>query len=141
LAAGAPRAAADPLRDDLLGATMAGEFALQAGRLDEAAGWYLDAARVAGDDAGLAERATRIALLGKDDRTAADALALWRARAPQSVAMRAAGATLALRTGREREAARELRSLMRDPDPAGWQHALAVIATGPRDPAISVRMA
>src|SRR5690606_40855944 len=81
--------AAVPLREDVLGATMAGEFALQAGRLDEAAGWYLDAARAAGDeDAGLAERATRIALLGKDDRTAAAALELWRERAPESLAMR-----------------------------------------------------
>src|SRR5688572_4372825 len=50
----APPPASDPLREDVLGATMAGEFALQAGRLDEAAAWYLDAARAAGDgDPGL----------------------------------------------------------------------------------------
>ncbi|NLW97474.1 tetratricopeptide repeat protein [Luteimonas wenzhouensis] len=137
----APPPASDPLREDVLGATMAGEFALQAGRLDEAAAWYLDAARAAGDgDPGLAERATRIALLGKDDRTAAAALALWRARAPESLAMRAAEATLALRNGRSRRALRHLRGLMAEPDPAGWRHALAVIATGPRDPAASARI-
>src|SRR5690606_32668805 len=137
----APAQAAEPLREDVLGATMAGEFALQAGRLDEAAGWYLDAARAAGDaDAGLAERATRIALLGKDDRTAAAALDLWRERAPASVAMRAAEATLALRHGRSRRALRHLRALMEDPDPAGWRHALSVIATGPREPAAAGRV-
>lgn len=137
----APAAGEDPLRGDVLGATMAGEYALQAGRLDEAARWYLDAAGAAGDDdAGLAERATRIALLGKDDRIAAEALALWRARAPASIAMRAAEATLALRDGRERAALRQLKSLMLDPDPAGWRHALSVLATGPREPEVSARL-
>ncbi len=141
LALGPARAAGDPLRDDVLGATMAGEFALQAGRLDEAASWYLDAARAAGQgEAGLAERATRIALLGKDDALAERALALWSARAPDSLAMRAAEATLALRQGRERLALRRLRALVADADPAGWRHALTVIATGPRDPDVSGRM-
>jgi len=132
--------AKDPLREDVLGATMAGEYALQAGRLDQAARWYLDAARAAGDDAGLAERATRIALLGQDDRLAAEALALWRKRAPSSLSMRAAEATLALRTGRQRVAERELKALMRDPDPAGWRHALSVLATGAREPEVSGKL-
>ncbi|HJW45236.1 MAG TPA: hypothetical protein VJ484_01980, partial [Lysobacter sp.] len=57
--------------------TLAGEFALQAGKLDEAATAYLEAAR-AGNDAVLAERATRIALLANDNKRAAEALALWR---------------------------------------------------------------
>ena len=141
LVALAPAIAADePLRGDVLGATLAGEFALQAGRLDEAATWYLDAARASGDEAGLAERATRIALLGKDDRLAAQALALWKERAPDSLAMQAAEATLALRQGRERVALRQLRALIADQDPAGWRHALSVIATGPRDPAMSGRI-
>ncbi|MGY1521453.1 tetratricopeptide repeat protein [Luteimonas sp. A482] len=138
----APASAVDaPLREDVLGATMAGEFALQAGRLDEAAAWYLDAARAAGEgEAGLAERATRIALLGKDDRLGARALALWSERAPGSLAMHAAEATLALRQGRERAALRKLRALIAEPDPAGWRHALLVIATGPRDPEVSGRI-
>ena len=139
-AAFAQAPAKDPLRGDVLGATMAGEYALQAGRLDEASRWYLDAARAAGDDAGLAERATRIALLGQDDRLSAEALALWRKRAPESLPMRAAEATLALRSGRQRVAERELKALMRDPDPAGWRHALSVLATGARDPAVSAKL-
>src|SRR5690606_9185465 len=130
-----------PLREDVLGATMAGEFALQAGRLDEAAAWYLDAARAAGGgEAGLAERATRIALPGKDDRLGARALALWSERAPGSLPMHAAEAPLALRQGRERAALRKLRALIADPDPAGWRHSLSVIATGPRDPEVSGRI-
>ena len=83
--------------DDTLAATMAGEFAFQGGRLDEASDWYLRAAHASGDDAGLAERAARIALLANDDERAAEALALWRKRAPESLAMRGASATLALR--------------------------------------------
>src|SRR5688500_1810549 len=51
----------------LLTATIAGEYALQAGRLDEASDWYLKAAHASEDDAGLAERATRIALLANQD--------------------------------------------------------------------------
>ena len=70
---------------------MAGEFALQAGKLPEAARWYLQAAQ-AGHDVGLAELATRIALLANDDARAAQALALWQQRAPSSLAMRAAQA-------------------------------------------------
>ena len=64
--------------------------------MPEASRWYLQAAQ-ADDDAGLAERATRIALLANDDARAAQALKLWRQRAPQSLAMRAAEAALALR--------------------------------------------
>jgi len=55
--------------------TMAGEFALQAGDLNNAARWYLEAAKST-DDPGLAERATRIALLANDDARAAEGLKL-----------------------------------------------------------------
>lgn len=129
----------DPLRDDVLGATIAGEYALQAGKLDEAVDWYLAAARVAGDDAGLAERATRIALLGNDDDEAAEALAMWRDRAPRTLAMRAAEATLAMRQGKSRQARRELEALLRDPSDEGWRHALMVLGTA-RDPALSAKL-
>ena len=84
-------------KDDALTTVMAGEFALQAGQLPDAARWYLDAAR-RDDDAGLAERATRIALLAKDDARAAEALKLWRARSPRTLALRGAEATLAQAT-------------------------------------------
>src|SRR6476659_8737370 len=66
-----------PRGEDTLTATLAGEFALQSGRLDDAARWYLDAARGAQGDAGLAERATRIALLADDQKLASAALDLW----------------------------------------------------------------
>src|SRR5690606_41255931 len=42
---------------ETLAPLMAGEFALQSGQLDEAARWYLDAARAAEGDVPLAERA------------------------------------------------------------------------------------
>ncbi|MCD9028958.1 tetratricopeptide repeat protein [Luteimonas sp. BDR2-5] len=128
------------LRQDLLGASLAGEFAVQAGRLDEAANWYLDAARIAGDDAGLAERATRIALLAGDDRRAADALALWRRSAPDSLPMLAAEATLSLRGKRDRVARRQLEALLRNPDPDGWRHAFTVLSSGGRDPQQAARI-
>lgn len=123
----------DPLHQDVLGATLAGEFAVQAGRLDEAANWYLDAARQSDGDAGLAERATRIALLAGDDRRAAQALDLWRRNAPGSMPMLAAEATLSLRNGRDRAARRQLEALLRSGDPAGWRHAFTVLGGGARD--------
>jgi len=124
---------------DALTPVMAGEFALQAGQLPEAARWYLQAAQ-AQEDAGLAERATRIALLANDDQRAAKALKLWRQRAPQSLAMRSAEATLALRKRDERAAMRELTALLRAPDETGWRHALSVLGTGGRDQALAARL-
>lgn len=136
LALAAPAFGARPktVEGDVLEATLAGEYALQAGRLDEAAAWYLQAAQAAEGDAGLAERATRIGLLASDDKRSRVALALWRERAPTSPAMRAAEATLALRSGDMRRARRELEALTRDPDPRGWRHALTVLGTDAKDP-------
>ncbi len=133
----AARRAAEP---DALSPVLAGEYALQAGQLNAAARWYLEAARAAGDDAGLAERATRIALLAKDDKRAAEALKLWRKRAPQSLSMRAAEATLSLRRNDARDARRELEGLLRDPDPDGWRYALVALSSGGKDPALSGRL-
>jgi predicted Zn-dependent protease len=137
-------AAAATRSDDPVTATLAGEFALQAGRLDDAARWYLDAARAADGDAGLAERATRIALLADDDAGATAALKLWRQRAPRSLAMRAAEATLSLHRKDERTARRELEALMRDSNQAatadGWRYALSVLGSGVKDPKLSARL-
>ncbi len=130
----------DTLHQDLLGATLAGEFAVQAGRLDEAANWYLDAARQSDGDPGLAERATRIALLAGDDRRAAQALDLWRRHAPDSLPMRAAEATLSLRAGRDRVARRQLEAMLRSEDSAGWRHAFTVLGGGARDQAQATRL-
>jgi tetratricopeptide (TPR) repeat protein len=125
---------------DTLVATMAGEYALRAGRLDEAADWYLQAARSVEGDAGLAERATRISLLGNDNARSAQALKLWRQRAPHSLAMGAAEATLSLRDKRLRDARRELESLLRDPDPRGWRYAVAAMGSGGKDPEATAKV-
>jgi len=119
--------------EDPMVALLAGEFALQAGQLGEATDWYLAVARAVKDDPVLAERATRIALLANDDRRAAQALRLWRARAPETLVMRAAAATLELRAGRLGRAQRELEDLLRSPDPQGWRHARLALVGG-RDP-------
>src|SRR5690606_39024130 len=130
---------ADDARPDLLEATIAGEFALQAGKLEEAARWYLQAATAARDDAGLAERATRIALLAGDDASAGEALDLWRARAPASVPMHAATLTLALRLEQADKARSELRRLLAQPGDDGWRHALVALGSG-KHPALSARL-
>lgn len=140
----APARAARPGNgDQTLTATLAGEFALQAGRLDEAARWYLDAARAADGDAGLAERATRIALLANDDRRAGAALDLWRQRAPDALPMRAAEVTLAIRSGDARTARRDLDALLARPgtgDLAGWRYALAALGSAGKDPQLAGRL-
>ena len=129
-------AAGDPA---LLEAAIAGEFALQAGQLDEAARWYLQAATAASGDAGLAERATRIALLAGDDAASARALSLWRQRMPASLAMHAASLTLALRREEAAAARTELRHLLAQPGDDGWRHALVALGSG-KHPDASARL-
>ena len=139
----APAKAAVPAKTaagDLLEATIAGEFALQAGKLDEAARWNLEAARSAAGDAGLAERATRISLLAGDDAATAAALGLWRERAPDSLALRAADLTLALRREDETAARRDLASLLREPGPDGWRHALGALGGGGKHPQLVAKL-
>ena len=142
LAAPAWAAKPRPPADDTgraLESTLAGEFALQAGKLDEAAKAYLDAARM-GNDATLAERATRIALLAKDNKGAAEALKLWRRLGGDALAQSAAEATLALRRGDERTARRQLNALLETGQDAGWQQAVGVVSMGARDPEQSARL-
>lgn len=119
--------------------TLAGEFALQAGKLDEAAKAYLDAAR-AGNDATLAERATRIALLAKDNKRATEGLKLWRKLGGDVQAQSAAEATLALRRGDERAARRQLNALLEADKDAGWPQVVGVLSMGARDPEQSARL-
>ena len=133
-----PAWAARPQGDDVLTPLMAGEFALQAGELDEASRWYLQAALAAGD-AGLAERATRIALLADDDAGAARALKLWKAQAGNTPSMLAAETTLALRRGDARSARRGLEALLRLDDGEGWRHALIALGSG-KEPALGARL-
>ncbi|MBJ6980078.1 tetratricopeptide repeat protein [Luteimonas sp. MC1782] len=132
-ARGAP--ATPPLRE-----VLAAEFAVSSGRPEEAVTWYLQAARAASGDAALASRATQYALMGRDDGALKEALALWSARAPESLGMQGARATLALRTGRARVARRELESMLRDGGARGWLAAYSVLGTGSRDPELSARV-
>ncbi|MCC8362351.1 tetratricopeptide repeat protein [Lysobacter sp. A6] len=136
----APREAPPPATakdaESTLEGTLAGEFALQAGQLDEASRSYLAAAK-ATDDPGLAERATRIALLANNDKLAADGLALWKQRAPDSLAVHAAEATLALRRNDARAARRELGVLLADQGDIGWRHALSALGSGGKDPRLA----
>ena len=129
LALAAPLLAATPpktVAPDPLEASIAGEFALQAGQLPDAAGQYLQAARSANDPV-LAERATRIALLANEDRLARQAYDLWQVLAPQQSASRqAVSATLLLRAGVRRPARRELQALLRGGDD-GWKHVLSAL--------------
>lgn len=138
--AAAPAAKATAAQTAPLTPVMAGEFALQAGKLGDAARWYLEAAEAGTDDAGLAERATRISMLADDDKRAARALALWEARAPRSLAMRSAAAALDMRQADIAGARTELGALLKDPDPRGWKFAIAALIGGGRDPAVPAQV-
>lgn len=132
------QAGADPTAASLE-SLLAGEFALQSGRLDDAAQAYLDAARAA-DDVALAERATRIALLAKDDKRAAQALSLWRKQGGEGLNLAAAEAVLAMRRGDDRGARKYLTQLLAAPGDSGWRQALGVLSGGSRDPKQSARV-
>ncbi|UYC11304.1 tetratricopeptide repeat protein [Xanthomonas sp. CFBP 8445] len=139
-AVAAPAAAKAPSpAQDVMTPVLAGEFALQAGQLADASRWYLQAANDSPGDAGLAERATRIAMLANDSAAATQALALWRQRAPESLAMRSAEASLALRSGNLRKARSLLVALLRDKDPRGWRFALIALVSGNRDPEVAAK--
>ncbi|KWS06984.1 TPR repeat family protein [Lysobacter capsici AZ78] len=132
------RAAKDPTGASLE-SLLSGEFSLQAGKLNDAATAYLKAARAAGDLA-LAERATTIAIVAKQDTTASESLALWRKLGGKGPTLNAAEATLALRRGDERDALRQLNNLMSgDPD-TGWRQALGVLTAGSKTPQQAGRM-
>ena len=124
-AAAATRPAVAPPRVDPLEASLAGEFALQGGKLPDAARAYLAAARAARDPV-LAARATRIALLADEDALARDAWAVWHALAPATTPDQQMVATsLALRAGHKRLARRELQALLAGT--GGWQASLAAL--------------
>ena len=127
LALGASRPGASKPMVDPMEASLAGEFALQAGQLPEAARQYLQAARSASDPV-LAERATRIALLADEDTLARDAFKTWQSLAPEGGdAQRMVAAGLALRAGDKRASRRELRALLAEAGGKGWRSALAAL--------------
>jgi len=112
---------------------LAGEFALQAGKLSEASRWYLQAAQQHPHDVALAERATRLAMMNGDDERATQALALWAKLAPQTPVVRSIRAWLALRQGDAPLAQTELLALLRANNGQDWPHALAALSATGRD--------
>uniref|UniRef100_UPI000378B4D6 tetratricopeptide repeat protein n=1 Tax=Xanthomonas sp. SHU 308 TaxID=1591201 RepID=UPI000378B4D6 len=62
----------------------------------------------------------------------------WQ-RAPESLAMRSAEASLALRSGNLRQARSLLVALLRDKDPRGWRFALIALVSGNRDPEVAAK--
>ncbi|WP_309687894.1 tetratricopeptide repeat protein [Stenotrophomonas sp. SORGH_AS_0321] len=131
---------AERAQEPSLEPALVGEFALQAGRLPDSAAQYLLAAQASEGDAGLAERATRIAMLANDDARAAQALALWQQRAPRSLAMRSAAAALAMRQGKPEVAEAELKALLAAPGEEGWRFSLAALVGGGRDPGVPAQV-
>lgn len=129
-ASAATSAALEPL--------LTGEFALQAGKLKEAATAYAAAAR-ASKDKELAARATDIAIVAKEDKLAAESLALWRELGGDGAPLLASQAILALRGGDERAALRDLDRLMLA-DETGWRRVLGVLSTGSKDPQQAARL-
>ncbi len=119
---------------------LAGEFSLQAGKLADSARWYLQAAQEAKGDVGLAERATRIAMLAGDDAGAAQALQLWAQRDPKAIAVRATRGSLAMRKGDVGLARKELLAVLKSSEPRAWHYALLALATGGRDPAVPAQV-
>src|SRR5690606_39567453 len=103
---------------------------VQEGKLAGAARWYVQAAREGAGDVGLAERATRIAMLADDEASAAEALALWAQRDPGALAVRGTRASLALRQGDTRLARKELLAVLRSREPRAWRYAVLALAAG-----------
>lgn len=116
-----------------LGPLLLGEFALQAGQLDRAAAYALQAALQTPGDRVLAQRALRIAFMANNTDLGRQALALWRARAPGAFSVRSAQAALALRMHDWASALRTLNYLLKDHQPEGWRFALMAILDGGND--------
>ena len=141
-------AAAAPAHDEAWRARCAGARRSPAnsrcrpGQLDEAAALVPGRRARLGDDAGLAERATRIALLANDDsprRRGAEAVAQACAAFAGDAHGRGDAVAAPQRCPRR---ARELEALLRDPAADdGWRHALAVLGSGAKDPKLSAQAA
>jgi tetratricopeptide (TPR) repeat protein len=121
-----------------VGEVMAAEFALQQGDLAVASRLYLQAAE-AFPDPGLAERATRLALVGEQDALASRALSRWAELAPESLAMHAASVSLALRLGEHETAMEQARWLLAVPENGGYRTLLAVLSQSRGDERVIAR--
>nr|VFK47612.1 MAG: Tetratricopeptide repeat-containing protein [Candidatus Kentron sp. TC] len=100
---------------EVLNDLLVAELAQQRNLLPLAASRYLDAA-IASRDAGIAERATRAALLAKDRKHASRAARLWMEIDPEAVEAKQIVALLSIDGGRIEEAVPILNALLSDPD-------------------------
>ena len=127
-AAAAAATGAEPDKD-VMAALMAGEFAWQDGRSDSAARHYARAAEL-GQDPGIAEHATKVALSAQQWGVAADTIARWRALDPKAAGLVQADAALALGKGETGPAAELLASLL-DQGKAGRRQAAQALVAAP----------
>lgn len=117
-----------------LQAALHAEFALQGGRLAEAARAYLGAAQESGRDTRLTERAVRIGMLAGEQDVVEQGLALWQVQSPHAAGARATAAVLALRSGQSAQAQSLLAGLLHDPDPEAWRQAIGALITASGHP-------
>ncbi len=130
-----------PLTGKLLYHLLAGELAIQHGRVDFALKQYLDAARETRDPR-VAEAAARLAGYAHRKRLGLEAAERWASLEPESASAQEVAAVLAVQAAQNGKALAHLERLLALPDPVGGQ-ALArvagVLAAGPdRDAALAV---
>ncbi|MCI0401608.1 MAG: tetratricopeptide repeat protein [Gammaproteobacteria bacterium] len=102
------------LTQEILYKLLVAEIAGQRGQLDLAVNSYLELARSIPDPQ-LAERATRIAVLARQDDKAQEAAGLWVSADPDNMEARQVRAALSIRVGDTDEALRELQYLLAIP--------------------------
>ena len=104
---------------------LAGEFALQSGRFEDAADHYERALQAAPDPA-VAERAARLALMAGDAARVDRALARWHRIDPASPDLAGMALQVHLMRGQTDAARTHARALLRSP--AGWRPLLGILA-------------
>lgn len=102
---------AEGLAPELLYQLMSAEIAGQRGHLDTAVENYLAAAERS-QDATIAERATRIAVFSRDNKSALRAARIWVKKQPDNLEAHQVMAALLVRTGQARQAQKHLEKLV-----------------------------
>ena len=123
--AGEPRPSGGTLNEDLLYKLLVGELASHRGDLLLALEHYLEAARET-RDAGVAARATKLAVFAHADESALEAAHLWTDADPSSAEARQVLASLLVRAGEIAGAVEQLDALVEalsDPPGAGFHRA------------------
>ena len=126
-----PTPARGGLTKDVLYRLLVGEIARQRSDLSFALENYLSVARETGD-AGVAARATKLAVFARADEEALEAAHLWSEADPSSVEARQVVASLLIRTGDIDGAVKHLVTIvdaMSDPPGAGFHRAAELLST------------